>query len=195
MTSDDGQDSIHRFGLTYALDPDGFFRRTCPSCGREFKVKAPPEDIAFSLQPAFSEIGLEIGETTMGQSEDDENEKSVYCPYCGHKAEQSETLPEELVLYVKRWAMREFVLPQLRQMTAELERTFSSSHLRSGGLFSISVTFKGDDSTLPPRPIAGPEQPDMKRVCLLCCHTEMKVLDSWLATVICPSCGTEAALQ
>ena len=63
MTDEAEETDLHRYGFTYALDRDGFFRRACPSCGREFKVKAAPEDLAYSLQPAFREIGLGLGET------------------------------------------------------------------------------------------------------------------------------------
>jgi len=194
--ADESEDKdLHHYSFTYALDRDGFFRRACPSCGREYKVRAAPEDLAYSLQLAFREVGPEIGENAVDEPEKTRSEKRVYCPYCGHCAQSSRALPERLWLYLRRWAMREVILPQLRQMASDLERSFRSYGTHSREMVSIGVTFKANDFSLPPRPIAGPEPPDMKRVRLLCCHGDIKVLDGWQDIVICPLCGTEAVLQ
>jgi DNA-directed RNA polymerase subunit RPC12/RpoP len=51
------------FGVTIPLDSDGFLRRECPTCEREFKWRPTPEEDA---EPA----------------QDD----GYFCPYCGVQA-------------------------------------------------------------------------------------------------------------
>jgi len=192
MIDEPEETDLRRYGFTYALDRDGFFRRACPSCGREFKVKADPGDLAFLLQPAFREIGPDFGEEMSSEAED--IEALIFCPYCGHYADLSDTLTEELRTYLNRWAMREVILPAIREMNSSLERKFAPNRGRSRGMIS-SLSFRTDSISLPPRPISGPEPPDMKRVTLLCCSKEIKVLDGWRDLVVCPFCGAETALQ
>lgn len=155
---------------------------------------AAPADLAHSLQLAFGEIGPDIGEATAEEREH-ENGQNVYCPYCGHCAQHSEALPEGLWLYLRRWAMREVILPAFRQMNTDLERRFQSHRTQSRGPISVSFAFRAEDLSLPPSPIAGPETPDMRVVELTCCHNRIKVLDGWRDTIFCPVCGKKAALQ
>ena len=42
------------FSFTFSLDRDNFFRRTCPSCGRDFKTEVEPNDLAAIIQTMFS---------------------------------------------------------------------------------------------------------------------------------------------
>ena len=108
MSDEVQRDDVTRFHLTFSLDKDGFFRRSCPSCGRDFKTQVDDAALVTSLEPAFRQMGLEIG------SEPSENygiQEYLYCPYCVHYAESGDMLTRVFVSYLRRYAMREYVLP------------------------------------------------------------------------------------
>jgi len=192
MSDDAQQDNTIHFSLKVSLDRGDFFRRTCPSCGRDFKVKVDPNDLAHLLQPTFRQMGLEIGVDPAAQ---DEQPSSLFCPYCGQQNLASEMLTPHLVRYLHRFVYREYMLPKIHNMFSDLENSFGSRRSRSRGFLSIDITFKANDLTLPPRPISGPEPVDMIPVQLLCCQKYIKVLDGWPDTISCPFCGNEAVLH
>ena len=100
------------FTLSLPLDEDGFFRRACPTCIREFK---------------------------WFHSEDDDSEDSpatYFCPYCGVAAEQGEWQTEEQMRYIEEEAVATVLGPALE----ELEGAFGSSGHSSSGLFQISLS-------------------------------------------------------
>lgn len=194
MSEETGDNDVVNYGFSYALDRDGFFRRACPSCGREHKVKASADELAYVLDPAFRELGLDLVAAREG-TDGDSSTTEVFCPYCGHRSPLSETTTDELQRYVNNWVTREVIVPRLRDFASGLESSIGRRQGRSGGLFSIGVSFNADIPPLPPRPIAGPEPPDMKRVFLLCCRQEIKVLDRWYDGIVCPHCGVVAVLQ
>ena len=67
------------------------------------------------------------------------------------------------------------------------------SNNRSNSLVSFEI--KADfDNTLPPRPISGPEPPDMTKVEMLCCGRMIKIYDSWFGLEKCPFCETEVKI-
>jgi uncharacterized Zn-finger protein len=188
---------VSHYSITFSLDRGSYFRRTCPSCGRDFKTEADPSDLAYALQPAFREAGVEIGEVRSGENEDTVAQQAsrLHCPYCGHADQASEMLTLVFSEYLKRYAMREVMLPQINKMFSGLEDTFNRPRTSSRGLFSIDIRFEHHDSILPPRPISGPEPPDMIVVETLCCGKRVKILDDWRDLVVCPYCGTQLALQ
>lgn len=195
MEDENPNGDIRRYGLTIALDRDEFFRRVCPSCGRYFKIKADDEDLAFALQPTFQEVGPDYGEATSGQSEDQDEETYLCCPYCGERSPINETVTDEVWAYIHRHIAREFILPSFRAMNAELERSFGSHRTHASSGISVSISFEAADISLPPSPISGPELPDMKRVLLLCCNNEIAILDGWRDIVVCPFCDIQCVLQ
>lgn len=188
---------ISHYSVTFSLDRGNFFRRTCPSCGRDFKTKADPSDLAYALQPAFREADVEIGEVRSSQSDEAVAQQAsrLYCPYCGHEDEASEMLTLAFSEYLKRYIYREIMLPKINKMFSGFEDTFNRPRSPSRGLFSIDIKFEHHDSILPSRPISGPEPPDMIVVELLCCEKRAKILDDWRDLVMCPYCGTKLALQ
>jgi uncharacterized Zn-finger protein len=196
-SSEPADKEVSHYSITFSLDRGGFFRRTCPSCGRDFKTEADPSDLAHILQPSFREAGVEIGEVRSGQSEETVTERSsqLHCPYCGHADQSSEMLTLAFSEYMKRYLMREVMLPKINRMFSDLEDTVNRPRSSSGGWLSIEMSFKHDDSILPPRPISGPEPPDMVVVEMLCCGKRAKILDGWRDLITCPYCGTALALQ
>lgn len=96
----DDEDSV-RFSITFALDKDEFLRRTCPSCGRDFKTQADPADLSSVLQPAFRRIETEIGEISISAAEGESKPQYLLCPYCNHRAESGDMLTNEFQVYLK----------------------------------------------------------------------------------------------
>lgn len=96
----DDEDSV-RFSITFALDRDEFLRRTCPSCGRDFKTQADPADLSSVLQPAFRRIETEIGEISISAAEGESKPQYLLCPYCNHRAESGDMLTNEFQVYLK----------------------------------------------------------------------------------------------
>jgi hypothetical protein len=173
------------YNLSLSLDRDNYFRRTCGACGRDFKSKYDESDLAWAISPQIQRLGLEIG----GKPGDrDEDINYFFCPYCGHHAESSDMLSDEVLQYIKRHIIREFVLPMTNKMFSGLENTGS----KKGGFLSIEFIF--DKSIYPPRPIHGPEPADMKIVEFLCCNNRAKVSEKWNLIDRCIFCGTEVTL-
>lgn len=185
-------DNILHFSFTFSLDRDEFFRRTCPNCGRDFKTKVDPADMTSMLQPAFRRIEDEVGGISLSTSEGKQAPQYLFCPYCNHHAESGDMLTSEFREYLKRFVMREYVLPHIHTMFSEFSDSMKRSS-RSRGAFGIKLSFNYD-STLPPRPISGPEAPDMMRIDLLCCGKSVKVRDGYFAVNKCPYCGEDVVL-
>lgn len=173
------------FSISIGTDRDGFVRRACGSCGREFKTEVDAADLRWALAAECERAGLEVGTADVS----DEPAPRLRCPFCGHKAPGAEMHTHETVEYMKRLVYREYVVPMLNQFTAGLEKSFGRRG-RSGGLFSISMEFKGSRATAPARPMHGPEPADMKIVHFLCCGRRLKLPETWWNVEACSYCGT-----
>jgi DNA-directed RNA polymerase subunit RPC12/RpoP len=190
MTKNTEDQSVH-FSITFALDKDEFLRRTCPRCGRSFKTLTDPSDLASILQPAFKRIENEIGGITLSTDQEQELQY-LSCPYCNHRAESGDMLTYAFQAYLKRFVVREYVLPQINKMFSDFADGLPSTS-RSNSFMSLEV--KVDfDNVLPPRPISGPEPPDMTKIELLCCGKMIKVYDNWFDLDECPFCGIKVRL-
>ena len=185
-------DESLRFSITFALDKDDFLRRTCPSCGRDFKTHADPSDLSSILQPAFRRIETEIGEISLSTAEGESSPQYLSCPYCNNRAESGDMLTNEFQAYLKRFIIREYVLPKINSMLSDFAEGLGSTS-RSNSFFRIEM--KADfENTLPPRPISGPEPPDMTKVEMLCCGRMIKIYDGWFDLEKCPFCETETRI-
>lgn len=193
MSNEEHTDNVIHYRLTFSLDQDRFFRLTCPNCGRDFKTEVNEADLAASLQPAFQQMGLEIG--AVSDENKDGHVEKLYCPYCEYQAETSDMLTQTFVSYFKRFAIREYVLPMMNKTFSSIADSFGGSRGRSKGLISLEVKFEHSRIVLPPRPISGPEPPDMTVVELLCCKKRIKVQDGWYGLTLCPYCGTKLRIQ
>lgn len=185
-------ENVIHFSFSFSLDKDEFFRRTCPNCGRDFKTKVDAADMTSILQPAFRRMESEIDGISLSKPHEEQEPQYLNCPYCKYRAETGEMLTEEFQEYLRRSIMREYVLPSIHTLFAD----FSDGMKRSShaiGHFGIKVDFDFD-STLPPRPISGPEAPDMMRVDLLCCGESVKVRDGFFDIDKCPYCGEDIML-
>lgn len=186
--------SIETFQFSYSLDRKKFFRRACPKCGLEFKTKAEPGEIASILQPAFRQMGLEIGEAPESDENHDGAKSFLVCPYCSEQSEASDFLTQDFKRYLERYVYREVMLPQINGLFEDLAD--SIGHQKSGGGFlSIELSMEFNRSLNPPRPISGPEPPDMKVIGLSCCDKEIKILENWNCEISCPYCSSTAILR
>lgn len=186
---EDTADSTVRFEVSIATDRDHFLRRACPSCGRDFKTIIDQADLSWLLSEQIKRVGSEIG--AVPTDEEGQTETELHCPYCHHVAKSSEIHTEETIDYMKRFLYREYVVPMLNRTFSDLEDSIGRDH--QGGGF-ISISFKHEPITLPPRPIHGPEPADMKIVHFLCCDKQMKVYDSWDDLTACLYCNTPVAV-
>jgi uncharacterized Zn finger protein (UPF0148 family) len=151
--------------MTIPVDSDGFLRRECPTCEREFKWLATPPD----------------------QAEDTESPQhgGYYCPYCGVQAETGSWLTKAQAELAQNVAMREVVDPMLKKLGDDLKKMSS----RSGGL--VSVEWK-QPSTPEIAPLT--EADDMVRVDFSCHPTEpVKIMETWSEKPYCLICGVQYA--
>lgn len=100
------------FTLSFPLDEDGFFRRACPNCSREFKWLHSGGDDSHGSPVEY------------------------LCPYCGVTADPDEWQTEEQMKYIEEEAIARFMGPALE----ELESSFGSDGRSSGGLFELRVS-------------------------------------------------------
>lgn len=151
--------------ISIPLDGDGFLRRECPTCEREFKW-LPTDAGDESTEGAAAEV----------------DPAGYYCPYCGVQADPGSWLTKAQVALVHHVARREFVEPMLRDWMFDLERK-SSEHVK----FKANPNF-GDDSSEPELA----EEDDMRRVDFGCHPSEpIKVLDAWDGQLRCLICGKD----
>ncbi len=190
-------EDITRYSITFSLDDGNYFRRTCPSCDRHFKTRVAPGDIASVIQPAFRRLDLDIGEVRAEEEDDASNqdEPQLFCPYCGHEDDSSAMLTQEFQDYIHRYAIREIMLPQIHKMFSGFSDSLNRGRTSTRGMFSIEMKFDYDAPILPPRPISGPELPDMLIVKFLCCNERGKIIENWRDTITCPFCGSAGVLQ
>jgi len=192
-TSQDASENQISFNISIQTDRDKFLRRTCPSCGRDFKTEVDPADLAWALTSQIDRGSQELGLSVISVPED-ATESQLGCPYCQHVAPASDVHTEETIDYLKRFAYRNYLIPKLNEMFSDLEDSIGRGG-GGGGFISISMSFEHEPRALPPRPIHGPEPADMKIVEFLCCGRKMKIADTWTAVSACIYCGAEVELR
>ncbi len=172
-----GEDGVR---LVASISTDGsFMRRACPACGLHFKTEASPEQFSSILQPIVARATRDYGLSTSVDGEDEHEAADLRCPYCGEVIPAAEAHTAETYAYARHLIYREIVMPMIRNAFGGLGNTRSSF-----------VSFTYHKGTLPPRPIHGPEPPDMLEANFLCCGKKAKLLPQWLGTVTCPFCGS-----
>ena len=95
--------------LQLPLDEDGFLRRECPHCGRQFKQWQGTPD------------------------ETQESPEAYYCPYCYASADADTWYTAQQIEYIQQQAMAEVVGPHLYRLQKQIEQ---ASH---NGLFRIEM--------------------------------------------------------
>jgi hypothetical protein len=91
--------------LSFPLDDDGFLRRECPDCGREFKwlTTSPHEGSAFGDDPSHA-------------NHDQPEVGSYHCPYCAVVAAADDWLTRGQARIVEQAVMDRVVNPGLASL-------------------------------------------------------------------------------
>ena len=165
-------DEVH-LSMSLPLDGDGFLRRECPTCEREFKWLPSPD------ADADEDAVVEAAEAS-------EAPESYYCPYCAVTAPTDAWLTKAQVAAAEEIVQQELIDPELHQLEREIDRLNRSS----GGLIGIEVRLERDE----PAPAPELHEPDdMRRIDFTCHPPEpVKVLDDWEGPVHCLICGAPA---
>lgn len=112
--------SKHEIKMYLPLDKDGFLRRECPNCKRQFK-----------WFPSKSETG-QVAQT------------QYYCPYCEKVAPINSWWTKKQLEYTKQFAVNEIVDPELRKFVEDIRRLN-----RPGSPVSFNASYKGSSEPLP----------------------------------------------
>ena len=146
--------------MTLPLDSDGYLRRECPHCERQFKWLPNPVDSS--------------------ETSDATPPEHYFCPYCHEPAGLDAWWTKAQLEHVRALMMAEVVEPQLEKFKRDLR-----SLDRPGSLFRFDV-----DTTIPPDPDPLSEADDMVRLDLPCHPDEpVKVDEAWTGEVACLMCG------
>lgn len=146
--------------ISIPLDSDGFLRRECPTCEREFKWLQDDADDAESL-------GTPDG--------------GYYCPYCAIQAPPGSWFTQAQLDLAENEVINEVIAPELERFSSDIE----SIGRRPGSLVSFRA-----DYDLPDKLDPLIEADDMKRISFTCHPGEpVKVLDDWDRQVYCLICG------
>ena len=106
--------------MSVPLDDDGFLRRACPTCEREFKWFNSPEGEG---EP------VPVG--------------GYYCPYCQVQTPDDSWFTQEQLELAKNRVARDILGPELDEMSRDLKRS------SRGSLFSLEVKYDMPDEMDP----------------------------------------------
>lgn len=146
--------------MSMPLDSEGFLRRECPTCEREFKWLPTPE-----------------GDETAAPVADG----GYFCPYCGVQAQANAWLTKAQVELAENVVATRVVGPMLENFGKDLRNIGRGS----GGMLRAEVHSDRPNAIDPLT-----EVDEMTRVDFECHSTEpVKVLDNWDKPVRCLICG------
>jgi hypothetical protein len=146
--------------MSIPFDSDGFLRRECPTCERQFKWLHTPEEEGSSA--LVSDGGY-------------------FCPYCGVQAETNTWLTQAQVELAQNMVATRVVGPMLKKFGDDLKGIGRGSRR----MIRADVTYNRPDELDPLT-----EVDDMTRIDFDCHPTEpLKIVDGWDKPVRCLICG------
>jgi len=162
--------------VTIPLDPQGFFRRQCPDCHREFKLRWTEFDGGLILR----HLGASI---RFANADEVAPDAPLTCPYCAHEGQADAFSTPAQRAHLARRA--QFLEAEIRfEQLRHVERSLSDNPY---------PTFLA----VPPEPFREeiePEPDDMQVVHLACCREDIKVPETWIDRIRCPFCAAECAI-
>jgi hypothetical protein len=175
------------------LDSDGFLRRECPLCARQFKIETQEDDRQSLIQREIDAYLLQEGLGIRAESADvtgtDEEESELWCPYCGQAAPRDRWWTQEQIAYVHVFAYNIMAQIVNEQFIRPMKRKFPGH--RSG---LVPIKSEGKEMEYQ-KPWISPEPDDMTIHALPCCDLRVKLEDDWSQTVYCCQCGCPHTIQ
>lgn len=168
--------------VSLPLDEDGFLRRECPLCRREFKVRPTPDEMRTIVEESTHAL-LSNEADAVPESPEEAQVGDNWCPYCGQQAKHDSWWTEEQLEYLRVFARNVAARLINEHLLGPLRRSLGGS---AHG--PVTVTFRGADVPEQEAWMA-PEPNDMERVSLPCCTRELKVDADWDQPVHCFFCG------
>lgn len=170
-----------QINISLPLDDEGFFRRECPFCRKEFKVMLTKEELAPLAQEGIDSFMTESEAKTDSDSNSEKIEQ--FCPYCGQSAPHDSWWTQEQLSYINVFAQNIMANLVNEHLIGPLQKSFGQQH---SGSFSISV--KGHEMEQQ-EPWMSPEVSDMDVFDLPCCNRKIKVEEKTTSPMHCFFCG------
>lgn len=159
------------------VDSQGFLRRECPACRRQFKVRSGPEDGAT--------IQRYLGRHLLFENDHEISRDDVecYCVYCGRGAPSDEWCTPQQRAWMEKVA--DVLAHEIRREQWQYPWRRLCDPL-------------APDSLAVPSPERLPEMraepDDLRRTSFFCCAEDAKVDAGWSQPLFCPRCGSEHTL-
>lgn len=165
-----------RLNAPLPLD-NGFLRRECPLCIRQFKVLLTEEELRSSEENGDEFLVEDDPDQAEVAAADDGGGDENTCPYCGQVANKNAWWTQEQLDYFATIA-KNHMAQLINEHLVRPTKRMSSSFLK------ITATEVPESSTFLP-----PETNDMRVVELPCCNRKIKVADDHTGVVHCFFCG------
>jgi hypothetical protein len=172
-----------KMNLPFPLDDDGFFRRGCPLCHKEFKILLGKEELTDLAQRSIASFMVEPKEETTDSDDSERSETEFICPYCGQRAPSNSWWTKEQRNYVGIVAKNIMAKMINENLIRPLKRSFRSP---SSGM--VSIRFEGKEMEQQ-EPWISPEVNDMEIFDFPCCQRKIKIEENWTGIVHCFFCG------
>ena len=172
-----------KINISLPLDDDGFFRRQCPFCCREFKVLLEKEELDDFVLKGIDSFMIEQQEKDVDSGMNEYSETEFTCPYCEQCAPHDSWWTQEQHDYIRVYVENIAAKIINEKLIRPLKREFSGS--RSG---PISINFKGEEMKQK-EPWISPEPNDLEIFNLPCCNRKLKIQEDWKKEIYCFFCG------
>lgn len=172
-----------KINLSFPLDNDGFFRRECPFCYKEFKILLEKEELTDITQKGIDSFMIEMKEKATDLDDIEHSETEFTCPYCGQRASKDNWWTQGQLAYVGIIAKNIMIKKVNENFIRPLKKTFNKS---SSDMFSIR--FDGKEIKQQ-EPCISPEINDMEIFNLSCCQRKIKIEKNWNDIIYCFFCG------
>jgi hypothetical protein len=170
--------------VSFPLDDDGFLRRECPLCNREFKMKPTSAELRSEAEHTTHAMLAQAAEPSADDEADAGEVRDRWCPYCGQQAPTTSWWTQEQVAYLSVFARNIMARLVNEHLVRPMKRSLGGAP--RGGLFSIE--FKGSEME-EQEPWIAPEPNDMSQFALPCCNRELKITNAAEEVVHCFFCG------
>lgn len=160
--------------ISLPLDEDGYFRRECPLCLKEFKVLLTDEERGEFENGILNSLVDKNSDETI-----DDEQIEHFCPYCGQNSKADAWWTQEQLEYINSIVQNIFA----KILNENLINPLKSSSRNNSNIKFEGKEIEAEDSWIQP------ETNDMKIFGLPCCQRKIKIQDTWDGPVHCYFCG------